>query len=594
MRRFAVTTALALAMATVPAPPAPAARTGPPASEPLPRTGSRPPGPATRTGSRPPEAVTRRGQGPSGADARTGARTGAGTGARARARAPEAGSGDGDGAVGWSRAARGGGLVAGARFGHQELRWKRCPAPASVQGAGGRPGPLPDGTPWECATMRVPLDHARPGGPRMRLALVRAQARPGRGERRIGSLVFNFGGPGDSGVVTLPSIARDIYLKLHRRYDLVSLDPRGVGRSDGVRCLDSREFDAWRGLDGTPDDRAEESALGAGFRAFTAACVRNARDTLPYVGTVNAARDLDLLRQALGEERLHYFGISYGTRLGGVYAHLFPHRVGRMVLDGAVDPTEDVARTALHQAKGFQRALDGFLRDCAGRRDCPARGVKRGRERIARLLHRLDAEPLPTSGGRRLTQTHALYGIAAALYSHRFWPYLRTALHTAIEGRDGELLLRFSDALYGRGADGHYTTLQSANTAVSCADFSDRYTAAGVRSRLLEFRSASPVFGELMAWSLLQCTGWPVAGAAPASDVSAPGAPPILVVGTTGDPATPYEGAARMAERLGSGVELIHRGEGHGAYGAGSACVDAAVNRFLMDGTVPADRTTCS
>ncbi|MED7923923.1 alpha/beta hydrolase [Nonomuraea sp. LP-02] len=484
----------------------------------------------------------------------------------------------------------------------QELTWKRCPA----QGNGDRPEPLPDGTAWECATLKVPLDHARPGGPRLPLALVRAKAGPGAGERRLGSLVFNFGGPGESGVATLPQKAKDDYLKLHRRYDLVSFDPRGVGRSDGVRCLDRRAFDAWRDLDGTPDVPAEERALTGGFRAFTAACARRARAVLPYVGTENAARDLDLLRQALGEERLHYFGISYGTKLGGVYAHLFPRRVGRMVLDGAVNPTENAEQIALHQAKGFQRALGNFLRDCAGRRDCPVpdgrtarrkggeQDNRRGERRVARLLARLDTRPLPTTGGRPLTQTQALYGIAAALYSRELWPYLRLALRSAIEDGKGDLLMYFADALHGRGDDGRYTTLQSANAAVNCADSSDRYTAAHVRSRLPEFRAASPVFGELLAWSLLQCTGWPVAGAAPATDVRATGAPPILVVGTTGDPATPYEGAATMAERLGVGVELIHRGEGHGAYGSGSACVDDTVNRFLLDGTVPANRTTCS
>ncbi|QYC42461.1 Carboxylesterase A precursor [Nonomuraea coxensis DSM 45129] len=493
----------------------------------------------------------------------------------------------------------------------EELRWTRCPAPAPAQGNGGRPAPLPDGTAWECATLKVPLDHARPGGERLPLALVRARARPGEGERRIGSLVLNFGGPGDSGVFTLPAMARKHYLKLHRRYDLVSFDPRGVGRSGGVRCLDGRAFDAWRRLDGTPDGPAEERALTGGFRAYAAACARHARAVLPYVGTENAARDLDLLRQALGEERLHYFGISYGTKLGGVYAHLFPHRVGRMVLDAVVDPTENAEQVALHQAKGFQRALGNFLRDCAGRRGCPAAGgrpprrkgaeqdtrqaqrLRQAERRITRLITRLDARPLPTAGGRPLTQTQALYGVAAALYSREFWPYLRLALRSAIEDGKGDLLLFFADALHGRGDGGRYTSLQSANAAVNCADSSDRYTARDVRARLPKFRAASPVFGELLAWGLLQCADWPVAGAARGFDVSAPGAPPILVVGTTGDPATPYEGAATMAERLGVGVELVHQGEGHGAYGAGSACVDGTVNRFLLDGTVPANHTTC-
>ncbi|MEV5243026.1 alpha/beta hydrolase [Streptomyces cinnamoneus] len=462
-----------------------------------------------------------------------------------------------------------------------QLTWKRCEAPTAAQGGGKAPGKG-----WECATLPVPLDHAKPDGEKIDLALIRSKARDTSG--RIGSLVFNFGGPGGSGVAGLPSLA-DSYEKLQGRYDLVSFDPRGVGESAGVRCQSDKELDASYQIDGTPDDDAELKETLTANKAYIDACAKNSGKVLPHVDTISAARDLDLLRSALGEQKLHYFGISYGTELGAVYAHLFPKNVGRAVLDAVVDPTQDPLQGNLGQTKGFQLALDNYLKDCGTSGGCPTQA------QITTLLKDLDGKPLPTTQGRKLTQDEAVNGIAAALYSKDTWKYLTAGLQEALRKGTGNTLLLLFDSLVGRAPDGRYTNLQAANRAISCADAEQRYTVADVKQRLPEFRAASPVFGESAAWSLLSCTDWPVKGKWKTPDVSADGSAPIVVIGNAGDPATPVAGAERMAEKLGRGVgvRLTVKGEGHGTYGVDD-CATKAVNAHLLEGRTPADGTVCS
>ena len=476
----------------------------------------------------------------------------------------------------------------------QKLDWKRCPAPSNAQGSGTAPSPLPGGTPWECSFMNVPLDYGDPDGRTIELALVRARAKDQ--DRRIGSLVFNFGGPGASGVATLPAFGT-AYDTLRGRYDLVSFDPRGVGRSEGVECADDAALDARYEMDGTPDNAKEERAFVDDLKSYIADCEENSGEELPYVGTTNAARDMDLLRSVLGDDKLHYFGISYGTELGGVYAHLFPKKVGRAVLDAVVDPTEDAEKSALGQAKGFQLALDNFTADCAEREDCklPGSRAQEVQDWIADLLEKLEKKPVPGLGERELTQTQATTGIASALYSKETWPLLEQGLDEA-DGQNGGLLLALADSLNGRTQNGHYDNSGAANTAINCADSKQRFTLEQTKAALPLFRKASPVFGDYLGWGLMSCTGWPVAGAWDTPDVSAPGAAPVLVIGNTGDPATPYAGAKAMAGELGKGVgvELTYKGEGHGAYNGGSTCVQKAVDGYLLDGKVPASGTVCA
>ncbi|MFF0159254.1 alpha/beta hydrolase [Streptomyces sp. NPDC005263] len=477
----------------------------------------------------------------------------------------------------------------------QKLSWGDCPAPSAAEGGGDAPPPLPDGDPWQCATLKAPLDWDKPDGGTIDLALIRAQA-SGAARERIGSLVFNFGGPGGSGVTALPSFGED-YARLRTRYDLVSFDPRGVGRSAPVECENDAQLDAYFQQDATPDDRAERTALLDNTKEFNAACEENSKKVLPHVRTTDAARDMNLMRQVLGDDKLYYFGISYGTELGGVYAHLFPKKVGRAVFDAVVDPTQNAEQGSLGQAEGFQLALDNFAEACVSKPEgCPVGDSARNVEdRIAALLKSLDSKPIPGIPPRVLTQTDATNGIAQALYSKDFWEYLTEGLEQAYDG-NGQILMGLSDSLNGRNQNGEYSNLAAANISINCADDQPRYTADYVVRKLPEFRAASPLLGDFLAWGLVSCTDWAVRGAADHPDVSAPGSAPILVVGNTGDPATPYEGARRMVSALGKGVgvELTYKGQGHGAYDSKNKCVQDAVNGYLLDGTVPTAGTVCS
>ncbi|NEB78969.1 alpha/beta hydrolase [Streptomyces sp. SID14478] len=460
----------------------------------------------------------------------------------------------------------------------QRLGWGRCKATA------GAPAP---GSDWQCATLKAPLDYAKPDGTTLDLALIRAKARGDDGAR-IGSLLFNFGGPGGSGVDLLPAFAPQ-YAKLRERYDLVGFDPRGVSASEGVRCRSDKATQAAESVDLTPDTAAEEAAYLKDAVAFGKGCTK-AGELLGHVSTVEAARDLDLMRQTLGDDELHYMGVSYGTELGGIYAHLFPDKVGRLVLDAVVDPTAGRVGQAENQARGFQRALDNYFTS-------RGKDPKEGSREITALLKRLDAKPLPTAGRRLLNESLATTGIAVTLYSKASWPTLTRALQAAQDG-DGTPLLALADSYNDRDPNsGHYGTASHSQRAISCLDDKARPTVAQTKARLAKFRDLSPVFGAYMGWDTAGwCHDWPVPGQWDDPDVRAPGAAPVLVVGNTGDPATPYEGARRMADELGKGVgvELTWKGEGHGAYGSGSSCVDSAVNTYLLEGRIPRDGKVCS
>ncbi|MET8507566.1 alpha/beta hydrolase [Streptomyces sp. NPDC004787] len=457
----------------------------------------------------------------------------------------------------------------------QRPDWRRCTAPEG--------GEAP-GSAWRCATVRVPLDYAKPDGPTLPIALIRKEA--GAKDARLGSLLFNFGGPGGSGVDILPRGAAE-YTALGTRYDLVSFDPRGVQRSSGVVCRDDEEQEkAERSVDYTPETAAEEKAFRADAVAFGQGCERRSGTVLPYTTTSNTARDMDLIRQVLGDRKLNYFGISYGTQLGAAYAHLFPKNVGRMVLDAVVDPTADSVGHARNQTVGFQRALDNYLTSTG-------QDPEEGTRRIVRLLERLDRKPLAV-GDRRLNDSLALTGVVMPLYSQQNWPLLTSAL-TKAENGSGAELLSLADWYNDRDANGHYATQSHAQRAISCADSAERPTLDQARALLPEFRRLSPVFGPFLAWDTAGwCADWPVEGEADRPSVSAPGAAPVLVVGTTGDPATPYEGAERMAKALGPGVGVLvtNKGEGHGAYGS-AACATRTIDAYLLQGTVPAYGKTC-
>ncbi|MFE9251036.1 alpha/beta hydrolase [Streptomyces sp. NPDC007088] len=506
-----------------------------------------------------------------------------------------------------------------AAYEGQRLRWRACepsapspegPAPAdaaapdSAPAGAAAPDSAPDSAPagaaatgFECATLKAPLDYARPAEGHVDLSVARKRA-TGPGER-LGSLLVNPGGPGGSAVDYLTAYAGEHYpKKVRARYDMVAADPRGVARSTPVTCLDGPRTERWTRTDLTPDDQADKDDLIRSFKDYASACAERSGKVLGHVSTADSARDMDLLRSALGDRRLNYVGASYGTFLGATYAELFPARAGRLVLDGATDPSLDALRVNLDQTAGFETAFRSFAEDCATHTDCPlGRGAPdaAGR-RLRTFFGRLDEKPLRTSEtDRDLSEAQGTTGVIAAMYNKAAWPLLREALTRALRDGDGSTLLAMSDAYYERDEKGAYSNLMAANAAVNCLDLPPAFSGPeAVEAALPDFEKASPAFGESMAWAALNCAYWPVRATGEPHRLTARGAPPILVVGTTRDPATPYRWARSLATQLGSGVLLTYEGDGHTAYGRGSTCVDTHVTTYLLTGRPPKQDTRCS
>ncbi|MEU4301870.1 alpha/beta hydrolase [Kitasatospora aureofaciens] len=449
---------------------------------------------------------------------------------------------------------------------------------------------------FECTTFRVPMDYDRPGDGDLTLSAARAAVEAaGSGDPRVGSLLLNPGGPGGSAIEYLEAVARTYDRAVRARYDLVGLDPRGVGRSNPVSCLSGDRMDAFTSADLAPGDQRAIDALVAADKEFAEGCRKQAGPVLGHLSTVEAARDMDVLRALLGDERLNFVGKSYGTFLGATYAGLFPSRVGRVVLDGAMDPALDSVTGNRTQAGGFETAWAAFAKDCAKREDCPfGRTEQQVGEQLTALLAAVHANPLRSSDhGRRLTGSQATTGVVQALYAEFLWPELRTALSDAKAG-DGTGLLKLSDAYYGREADGSYPNMMFANAAVNCLDLPAPFRSPeDVQRAVPDFERASPHFGRDIAWMALTCAYWPVRATGAAHTIRAAGAAPIVVVGTTRDPATPYDWARSLAGQLESGQLLTYDGDGHTAYGRRSTCVDGAVNRFLLTGEAPEQGRRC-
>ncbi|MGI5436872.1 alpha/beta hydrolase [Streptomyces shenzhenensis] len=465
----------------------------------------------------------------------------------------------------------------------QKLAWRDC----GVEG-------------FQCATLKAPLDYAKPGHGDVRLAVARKKA-TGKG-RPLGSLLVNPGGPGGSAVGYVQQFAGFGYpAEVRARYDMVAMDPRGVARSEPVECLAGQQMDAYTQTDITPDDRGETDALVEQYKKFAEGCGARSPGLLRHLSTVEAARDMDILRAALGDRKLNYVGASYGTFLGATYAGLFPGRAGRLVLDGALDPSLSARQLNLEQTKGFETAFQAFAEDCVRQADCPLGGKGTTPDQVgdhlAAFFRKLDAHPIPAgdAGGRTLGEALATTGVIAAMYDEAAWPRLREALTSAMKRNDGAGLLALSDAYYERDGNGQYANLMFANAAVNCLDLPPAFDSPEqVEEALPAFAEASPVFGKGLAWASLNCAYWPVRATGEPHRIEAEGADPIVVVGTTRDPATPYPWAEALARQLSSARLLTYVGDGHTAYGRGSACIDSAINAFLLDGTPPDDGKRCS
>ncbi|MDQ1713757.1 MAG: hypothetical protein QOE45_3207, partial [Frankiaceae bacterium] len=394
---------------------------------------------------------------------------------------------------------------------------------------------------FDCADLTVPLDYARPDGETIKVAVIRLKAR--KQSQRIGSVVLNPGGPGGSGVEFARSARQLLPGEILDRFDTVSFDPRGVGKSAPVDCLGDADLDKLLAADPTPDDAAERSALFDLNKGLATACQRKSAKLLPHLGTVDAARDMEVLRAVLGDPKLTYVGFSYGTVLGARYAQQFPTHIRAFVLDGAVDPSLSNRDVTLAQAQGFETALTAFIADCDAS-GCPL--SKHGRptkDVVNAIVARADAQPYRASRypGRRAGESEVLFGIAAGLYSKEFyWPVLREAIEAAYSQGDASGLLALFDSLVERDDNGHYSNSVEAQAAISCDDGEYAHDPAAYDRDAVEFAKKAPRFGRALAYGPVACAYWPVPPVSHPAPVSAPGAPTIVVVGTTRDPATPY------------------------------------------------------
>ncbi|WP_298585676.1 alpha/beta hydrolase [uncultured Kocuria sp.] len=457
----------------------------------------------------------------------------------------------------------------------QQLVWTACGAAA------------------ECAQVRVPLDHENPAAGAIQLAVTRVVSTDPAA--RQGSLLVNFGGPGGSGTASIEPWAAGLDPRVRAAYDVVGFDPRGVGSSTAVECIDDAAMDAMRATSVDPDTPEGLAQAVAAAERLAAACAANTGPLLGEVDTISAAKDLDILRAVLGDDELHYLGYSYGTLLGATYADLFPATTGRFVLDAAMDPSLDGTGTILDQAAGFERALRLYVESCLPLDGCPFEGtVDEGLAEIEALLRQAEAQPLPTADGRPLTVDEALTAVILPLYNEQNWWFLTPALVLALDHGDGTALLALADAYHGRQPDGSYQDNGSeANVAVNCLDRTydaDPAAMAAVDTRLQE---VAPTLGDWFSHGAVTCDAWPYEPVREPAPIDAAGAGPILVVGGTGDTATPYAWSQALAAQLEGGHLLTRVGEGHGSYLRGNRCVDETITTYFLEGVLPAEERIC-
>ena len=455
----------------------------------------------------------------------------------------------------------------------QQLEWSECS----------------DG--FECSSFSAPIDYANPADGAMQISVIRKLATG----TALGSLVLNPGGPGGSGIEYTTYAEYVVSDTLRENFDIVGFDPRGVGFSTPVECLDDEQTEEYIALDGSPDDQTEIDQAQAMSELFAQSCAINSPDTYKFLDTISAARDVDILRALLGDEKLNWLGKSYGTFLGATYADLFPDRVGRMLLDGAIDPTLTNEKLSYGQALGFELALTRFVDDCVTKSDCPlsASGAA-GVSEVGDLLIELDANPITLDDGRLFTQAMGTLGVVGSLYDKQYgWPELRTNLGLAFDG-DFSGLASSVDFYTGRQSDGSYKdNSNDAIAAVNCLDRPDRATTEETAALASEWKKVAPNFGEYLAWSNISCSYWQAEATGVPKEITAPGTPTILVVVTVNDPATPYAWSQALAAQLSNAVLLTLDGDGHTAYYQGSKCIDEIVDNFYLTGEAE-DGITCT
>jgi pimeloyl-ACP methyl ester carboxylesterase len=437
--------------------------------------------------------------------------------------------------------------------------------------------------------LTVPVDYADPQGDTIELYLVRRAATSGTA---VGPLLANRGGPGAEGASLATNATGFFGPEITDNFDIIGWDPRGTGRSGGVvDCIDDGEYDRfYSSLDITPDDDGERQAIVDTAEEFAERCTDRV-EHLQHVGTNNSARDMDAIRQALGVDQLSYFGFSYGSELGGVWATLFPTTVRAAVFDGAVDPTATPLEVGLAQGRGFEAALDTFLTRCSAERSCAFHNGGDATGAFDRLMAQLDESPLPTIEGRPpVDRGVAVIALAQAMYSESYWPAFERALEDAQNG-DGTGLLQLHDAYYGRAADGTYGNLIEAFQAINCADQAERSTVAESDAEVDQVLAVAPRIFPYTTGSY-SCTFFPPS-VDPRVEITGAGAGPIVVIGTTGDPATPLDSTRAMADALEDGRLVVVEANEHTGYRQ-SDCVQGIVHTYLLQLTPPEDETVCS
>lgn len=447
---------------------------------------------------------------------------------------------------------------------------------------------------FQCGSIKVPLDWDKPSGKKIEIALVRKFT-----NNAVGSVLINPGGPGASGIDFLTTNYNDIGTQtLRDAYTFVSFDPRGVSRSAKVTCYDAKGTDhLLYDTNGAEPGSDKDIALQrAELKKFADVCKMNTGKVLGHVDTASAARDMDVIRAVLGDEKLNYLGYSYGTFLGTTFATLFPEKVGRFVLDGAIDPRVSDEQQSVNQLRGFNLALNNYLKDClANQEDCSFKGkLSNAQASVAAFLKSMESKTLKTSDGRKLTITSATTGLIMALYSDSYWPYLTQAFNDAAKG-DGSMFLRLADFYNDRNESGEYAgnTLE-ANIAVNCLDSRSSASPTAMARQNARLLKVSPILGRYWQNGALTCEQWPYPVAQRPTSYEAKGAPTILVVGTTGDPATPFQQAVSLAhDVLAKGFLLTFKGEGHTAYGRSNECVSRVVDAFFISGSLPSKEPVC-
>ncbi|OZM77377.1 alpha/beta hydrolase [Pseudonocardia sp. MH-G8] len=479
-----------------------------------------------------------------------------------------------------------------ARFYEQQLSWGPCgeyAVSATDQQTYANPA-------LECARLEVPLDYAAPDGETAQIGVLRQKA---TGER-VGSLLMNPGGPGGSGMSLAASLSgRLTESPLAQRFDLVGFDPRGVGASTPtIDCLNDAEWEAERAdLDVDPSPAGVDQTE-AENQQYAQRCAERSGgpEVLANVGTRDVVRDMDILRQALGDEKLTYLGYSYGTRIGSAYAEAFPQNVRALVLDGALDPTQTTVQRTVDQNAGFQQAFEAYAADCATQPNCPlGTDPAQATANFQALTRPLIDQPAAAEGGARtLSYPDAVTGTIQALYLSEYWPVLSRGLSSLAAG-DGTILLRLADVYNDRGQDGHYGNSIEAFIVISCVD-EERITDRAEQGELIRRSTEAAPFrddGRGVVAALDPCAFWP---SPPTSEPHVPqveGVPPTLTISVTGDPATPYQAGVDLAEALNGGLLSVD-GSQHTAALQGNQCVDDIVSSYLIDLQLPAEGARCT